>query len=248
MRPIFVADEVEIDPQAADELIKDTRLARGLPSRGDEMTPILPRRLARDGWWMLSTIGLASLFVVFAWVHFSHWRDTGEIAGLGLVIRETIIVTLFVFRRRAKATSRSPMAWVAAMIGGWGIVLASPDAAGDPVLGLGAVWGALQFIGVLGAALSLAVLGRSFGVVAANRGVRTWGPYSLVRHPAYASYVFTDMMYLLENPSVRNIVVVLITTGFQFLRIVNEEAVLNGDSEYLEYRERVRYRLIPFLY
>ena len=34
-------------------------------------------------------------------------------------------------------------------------------------------------------------LGRSFGVVPANRGVVVGGPYRLVRHPIYTGYLIT---------------------------------------------------------
>jgi protein-S-isoprenylcysteine O-methyltransferase Ste14 len=36
---------------------------------------------------------------------------------------------------------------------------------------------------------ALAALGRSFGFVAADRGLRASGPYAMVRHPVYASYL-----------------------------------------------------------
>jgi protein-S-isoprenylcysteine O-methyltransferase Ste14 len=41
---------------------------------------------------------------------------------------------------------------------------------------------------------------------------------------------------------------VAITTAFQVLRIRSEEAFLSADPEYLAYRARVQYRLVPFLY
>ena len=35
-------------------------------------------------------------------------------------------------------------------------------------------------------------LARSFGLVAANRGVQRLGPYRVIRHPIYAGYVITQ--------------------------------------------------------
>ena len=44
-------------------------------------------------------------------------------------------------------------------------------------------------------------LRRSFGVVAANRGVKASGPYRLVRHPMYAGYALTHVGFLLAGPN-----------------------------------------------
>ena len=49
-----------------------------------------------------------------------------------------------------------------------------------------------------------AVLGRSFGAVAANRGVVTAGPYRWVRHPIYLGYLISHAGFILTNFSVRN--------------------------------------------
>ena len=50
-------------------------------------------------------------------------------------------------------------------------------------------------------------LGRSFGIVAANRGVVSSGPYRLVRHPIYLGYLVTHAGFLLSNMSARNVLV-----------------------------------------
>lgn len=44
-------------------------------------------------------------------------------------------------------------------------------------------------------------LGLSFGVVAANRGVKIGGPYSFIRHPMYAGYTLSHIGLLLAMPS-----------------------------------------------
>ena len=58
----------------------------------------------------------------------------------------------------------------------------------------------VQLSGLLVAFLSLATLGRSFGIVAANRGVKTRGPYRFVRHPTYMGYLICYLGYVAENP------------------------------------------------
>lgn len=189
---------------------------------------------------------LASIWFAFAASNLADWRRTGRPVGLGLMVLEAIIAFLCIVRRDPLTTSQSPLAWIAATIGGWGMLAARPHFA--PVLDLDLVWFAMQLGGAIAAAFSLGVLGRSFGLVAANRGVRTGGPYRVVRHPAYAAYFFTDVGYTLENPSVRNVVILVLVLSFQLVRIRTEEDCLRADPAYRRYCERVRYRLVPHLW
>jgi protein-S-isoprenylcysteine O-methyltransferase Ste14 len=98
------------------------------------------------------------------------------------------------------------------------------------------------------ALVSLGTLGRSFGLVAANRGVKTGGPYGFVRHPAYTGYLIAYVGYCAENPSLRNISLLVASTAFQLVRIREEEHVLSTDEGYRDYSSRVRFRLVPYVY
>jgi len=171
---------------------------------------------------VLSRAVLVSLFVGFAWANFHRWRTTGEPSGLG--------------------TRR--LAWVAAPIGSFAMLLARPAPGGIPQVPAEAV----QLLGVAVALLSLGTLGRSFGLVAANRGVKTYGPYALVRHPAYTGYLIAYSAYCAENPSLRNVFLLLASTAFQLVRIGEEERVLSADEGYRDYTDRVRFRLLPYVY
>jgi protein-S-isoprenylcysteine O-methyltransferase Ste14 len=206
-----------------------------------------------DWWNLISTVLIGAVVFTVAYANLMQWRSTGHPVGLGFVLQECTIGILTVIRRRPRGTSRSLIAWLATPIGTFammatpiGVALTGP--AYDPVLGLGPVYTAIQIAGALCACYSLLWLGRSFGFVAANRGVRTGGPYRWVRHPAYASYLITHIGYVLENPSAFNLALVLITTTFQIVRIRSEESFLSADPEYVAYRARVQYRLVPFMY
>jgi|SRR5918993_4980658 protein-S-isoprenylcysteine O-methyltransferase Ste14 len=101
-----------------------------------------------------------------------------------------------------------------------------------------------------GLALNIAAklfLNRSFGVVAANRGVKRGGPYRLVRHPMYLGYFATQLGFLLSSFSIQNLVLYLIAWTLQLLRILEEERFLSVDPAYRAYQSKVRYRLIPGL-
>ncbi len=193
---------------------------------------------------LLSRALLVTMFVLFAWANFSHWRSTGKPSGLGTTALEAWAAMLFLVRRSPERLSVRPLAWIAAPVGSFAMLLARPHGGGLPQLPCEL----LQLAGVLLALVSLATLGRSFGLVAADRGLKTRGPYRLVRHPAYAGYLVAYTGYVLENPSAANAALLLLSTVFQLIRIREEEAVLDGDAAYSGYRRSVPYRLVPRLY
>jgi protein-S-isoprenylcysteine O-methyltransferase Ste14 len=187
---------------------------------------------------------LVALFAGFAWANLAHWRSTGEPSGLGTTLLEAWVGLLFLIRRSPAQVSRSAIAWIAAPIGSFAMLLARPDGGGLPHLPCEA----LQLVGVAVAIASLGTLGRSFGLVAANRGVKTRGLYGVVRHPTYTGYLIAYLGYVAENPSVANIALLCVSTAFQLVRVREEERLLIGDQSYRTYCSRVRYRLVPLLY
>jgi protein-S-isoprenylcysteine O-methyltransferase Ste14 len=189
---------------------------------------------------------LALLFGAFAFANLSQWHKTGRPSGLGAMILAGVIALLFIFRRPAVATSGRLVAWVAAPVGTFTILLARPVATSHA--GVTPVFEAMQLGGLILALAGIGVLGRSFGLVAANRGVKTTGLYGLVRHPLYSAYLLVDGGYVLENLSVRNVTLVLMALSAQMVRIREEERVLVEDRSYRDYCRRVRYRLVPLVY
>ena len=74
------------------------------------------------------------------------------------------------------------------------------------------------------------------------------GLYSIVRHPMYLAAI---LIYI-SSPIILGSYYALIPTAFLpsilAFRISNEEKVLNELSGYREYKEKVKYRLIPFVW
>jgi protein-S-isoprenylcysteine O-methyltransferase Ste14 len=95
---------------------------------------------------------------------------------------------------------------------------------------------------------SLLTLGRSFGIRPAVRSLAMTGPYRLVRHPMYLSYVLADIGYNLDEWNVGTLLLVLAGWVAMVHRIRAEEQVLSRNEAWAGYRNVVRYRLVPGLW
>ena len=85
--------------------------------------------------------------------------------------------------------------------------------------------------------------------VSENQEVVDTGLYGLVRHPMYTSTIFLFLSMPLVLGSIYSFIVMLIYPIVIILRIKNEEEVLENElMGYKEYKEKVKYRLIPYLW
>jgi len=102
-----------------------------------------------------------------------------------------------------------------------------------------------ELFGVVLTQVARVYMGRSFGVLPANRGIVSKGPFRWVRHPIYFGWLILSIGYAMSYPSGRNIILIVATLPFIVWRIEEEEAHLSADPEYRRYMDRVRYRLWP---
>lgn len=170
----------------------------------------------------------------------------GNLASIPFVIEYLLLAGLFITRRRSNATSSRALDWVVAAIGTWAPLAFQLHDNGPGWLE--AVGFTVQLIGLSLAIVCIFGLGRSFGIVAANRGLKTRGPYQIVRHPIYACHFITNTGFLLVNPHWLNVAIFAFAFGAQVLRMRAEERVLTESGNYAEYAAEVRYRLIPGVY
>jgi protein-S-isoprenylcysteine O-methyltransferase Ste14 len=96
--------------------------------------------------------------------------------------------------------------------------------------------------------VSLLTIGRLFGVRPALRGLVTRGPYRLVRHPIYLSYVIADIGYNLQEWNSGTIALVLAGWASLVYRIKAEERLLSHHSGWRTYAASVRSRLLPLVW
>ncbi len=190
---------------------------------------------------------LVSLFYgFFLYSSVKFWLKTGSPVGMGLVVFNTLSVTCLLIRRNASIVTTSIANWILASLTLVAPLLLRPvgSSSGTAVL----VSSAGQVLALMVMVASLIVLNRSIGIVAANRGIKTRGPYAWIRHPLYAGEILFDLSFLLSNWSYRNGLLIFALTLAQVVRSLHEERLLVRDKRYEVYRAAVPYRLVPWIF
>jgi protein-S-isoprenylcysteine O-methyltransferase Ste14/uncharacterized membrane protein (UPF0127 family) len=192
--------------------------------------------------WPLN-LALAILWAQLVLFIFSQGLDWFSLRGIGVLVHNSLLLLLFLFRRPSQDTSRRWSDWVAAVLTlACAMGLRPLHQVWEP--GLFASLG-LQAVGISGILFSLLSLGRSFGIIPANRQVQVCGAYRLVRHPLYASELLFYAGFLLGNPSLQNMILAGSILVGQVWRALAEEELLLHDPVYQEYAQTVRCRFIP---
>ena len=162
-----------------------------------------PRLLnAADRWEKILFLAFFGYFL-FAF-SLSFARQPNLINALYLA-DQTIIMLFLLLRRDARRISERPGDYLIAAAGTLLPLLALPSSGENvapPALCAG-----LMLAGIaihLGAKLSLR---RSFGIVAADRGIKVHGLYRVVRHPMYLGYMLVHAALVLSGPLAWNIAV-----------------------------------------
>jgi protein-S-isoprenylcysteine O-methyltransferase Ste14 len=107
---------------------------------------------------------------------------------------------------------------------------------------------AIEIAGVVLTQVARLYLGRRFGLLPANRGIVSSGPFRVVRHPIYSGWLLLSVGFTLIYPSLRNMLVILTVLPFMVWRVAQEESLLKADAGYRAYLEHVHYRILPFIF
>ncbi|WP_323120411.1 methyltransferase family protein [Burkholderia alba] len=186
--------------------------------------------------------GLALWF--FAYGAFLQWRISPWRITLVLLVASTVLsVGMSLFSNIPKKRDWSPLALFFSIAGTFYYLVFQLTTSRQIVpenIGAG-----IQVIGIVWQLYAKLSLRRSFGILPANRGIVSRGAYRLIRHPMYLGYLVIDTGFLLTNFSTRNLLTIVIQVLLQIGRIYREEKILSEDGEYLAYKQKVRYRVIP---
>ena len=186
---------------------------------------------------------VAGLFLALAANLFEDFMRTGHVTGLLLLASELLVAVFTMTRRRTNDVNRSVKALVltGTSVLGPALLRASTGNALAP----DALTVSVSAVGLMIVVAGKLTLGRSFGIVPANRGVVTGGPYDLVRHPIYLGYMITHLAFLVAHPSLQNLIVIAIADAALVARALVEEQTLEKDDRYQAYCRRVGWHLVP---
>jgi protein-S-isoprenylcysteine O-methyltransferase Ste14 len=239
MKSFVLADVAERRVAAGGALGVDLELGRPSPPRTTEGPAIQQRDLADTG----ARLAIIVLFSLMAARIGADFLATGRLTGLLLLASEALVVVLTLVRRAPAVVDRSVRARVLTGVSILGALLARPSAV-EPIAPetVSVTLSALGLLVVIGGKISL---GRSFGLIPANRGIVSTGLYRLVRHPIYLGYLVTHVAFIAANPSTWNITLLVIGDIALLARAVCEERTLALDEAYRQYQTRVRWRVVP---
>jgi protein-S-isoprenylcysteine O-methyltransferase Ste14 len=211
---------------------------------GSAMSALPTRVIVLD---LCERVLIATIYGAFAWRMLADFTGTMDVSTVLIVLSEALPLIFVLLRAPSASLSQRPTDWAAAITATIAPLLVRPGAATSSPELEAAAYGVMLF-GLSLQVAAKAVLGRGFGIVAANRGVRQLGPYRLVRHPMYAGYTLTHIGFLLAMPSLLNTAIYGLALVLQIIRIKREERVLMQDPTYVAFVKRVRYRLMPGVY
>jgi protein-S-isoprenylcysteine O-methyltransferase Ste14 len=191
-----------------------------------------------------------------AWVFIVVFNTSVSVIGLYLALKDPVLL-----ERRKKfgpTQEQSPVQKVAISIGvlsilgvfvfsslahrfGWSPVPAYGSLVGDVLVALGLMVNLLVF-------RENSYGGATIETVADQKVIST-GPYALVRHPMYVGVLIMIVGIPLALDAWWGIAIIVVAVPGLIFRILDEEKLLRKDLPgYMEYTQKVRYRLIPYIW
>jgi len=207
----------------------------------------------------------APLMAYYLWV---VWGLTGDVARLSAAVWGgefialmgllntvltitflSLIVVLVLVRRVPKAKSIGLMPRFAAIAGTFASLAITQMPYAELPLTVALLTMIPVLVGMAGAMVALAWLGRQASIMPEARGLVTSGPYAIVRHPLYLFEEIAIFGIALQHVQPWALIVFGLQLTLQLCRILYEEQVLSGAfPEYERYKVRTPDALIPRLY
>jgi len=233
------------EPQRAERSKQDKTTGQVSRRDLDAAAPSANNKGALIEWFLR----LFAIFIYGVAVHNiarALWADPTRWTLMALLVTEGYAMVLIVCARRSSMRDASSVALVATLYSVFYYVLFDPD----KTIALIPEYAGVAFY-VVGTACQFyakTALGRSFGLLPAQRGLVGAGPYRFVRHPMYLGYLIGQTGFMLVNFSLRNLSILLGIYLALWLRMSREEAVLQCSDDYHEYRKQVPWRILPYVF
>jgi protein-S-isoprenylcysteine O-methyltransferase Ste14 len=99
--------------------------------------------------------------------------------------------------------------------------------------------------GILLSLWALLSLRGSFSIAPEDRGVVATGTYQWLRHPMYAGEILSFLGLLVSNLTIWNLLVFCVILFLLLHRVQQEEKII---YQYEDYIEKVKWRMIPYVW
>lgn len=189
-----------------------------------------------------ATVAVLSNFLIRA---VTVWQQQPSLPLALLIVGEVITAVIFLTARSSRETAFDVISLLSTGAATFYLLFVGL-ASGKP-LAPDWVSSSVQAVGIAWQIASKISLGRSFGLLPANRGIVTHGPYRCVRHPIYLGYFVAHIGFLLSSYTAGNCALFAVLYFFQGVRIWREEQLLLRDETYQQYARIVPYRVLPGL-
>lgn len=195
--------------------------------------------------WVDKTIAI--LAVTPSAIELYHRFTSGNLsfprAVLGINV--VMVIITMVLRRPPVRVTPNPWYWLLAFVATYGLLFVNAFAWTGRPLVPSIVSNGLAVLSVAIFIYARLSLGRSIGMVPANRGIVTRGAYRFVRHPIYSGLFVAMLAFVLRNYSTATLFMAATIVALFMLKSIVEERFLRAEPEYAAYMQRVRRRWIP---
>ena len=195
--------------------------------------------------WVDKTIAVIAVIPTSIELYRRYTSDNLSFPRAVLGIQGFIMIITMVLRRTPVKVTPNPWYWLLAFVATYGILFVNAFAwTGRPIVPSIVTNG----LAILSAAIFIYArlsLGRSIGMVPANRGIVTRGAYQYVRHPIYSGLFVAMIALVLRSYAPTTLLAVSIIIVLFVIKSLVEERFLSADPEYAAFLQRVRYRWIP---
>jgi protein-S-isoprenylcysteine O-methyltransferase Ste14 len=157
-----------------------------------------------------------------------------------------LVLAMLVRRRPVRVTSKLSY-WLLAFVATYWLFITGKLATHGIAIAPAWLIFALSFASFLISVFARVSLGRSIGLVPAERQLVTTGAYRYVRHPIYTGIYFAYLALALQNCSPINVLIFAIGAGLFVIKSFVEEAFLAETPDYADYMTRVPWRWVPFV-
>jgi protein-S-isoprenylcysteine O-methyltransferase Ste14 len=156
-----------------------------------------------------------------------------------------LLVLAMLVRRPPTRVTPQPLYWLLAFVATyWLFITGRFVTRGVPVAPAWLIFG-LSFVSFAVSVWARASLGRSIGLVPAQRGLVTRGAYRFMRHPIYTGIYFAFAALALQNFSPMNVAILATGALLFVIKSFVEEDFLRQEPEYAAYMTAVPWRWLP---